>query len=114
MMLNTEEGEKNTQIKGIRDFQKEFPNFLQKTEIVEYCKIEKCKIETIEGLRVVKKGQIVPQTLREITKRYLEDLERIKVIKRSSSVWRNPIRALEKPDGTIRLVSHLIALNIYY
>jgi Reverse transcriptase (RNA-dependent DNA polymerase) len=53
----------------------------------------------------------VPQALREKTKRYLEDLECRKVIRRPSSEWRNPIRGLENSDGTIRLVSNFIPVN---
>jgi hypothetical protein len=50
MMSNSEEGKKDTQMKEIKDLRKEFLNVLQKSESVEYC-----KIETIEGSRVVKK-----------------------------------------------------------
>jgi hypothetical protein len=42
---------------------------------------------------------------------YIRDLEDRKVIRRSDSDWRNPIRALLKPSGEIRLVSNFIALN---
>ena len=33
------------------------------------------------------------------------------VIRKSSSEWRNPVRAIQKPDGSIRMVSNLMALN---
>jgi hypothetical protein len=38
-------------------------------------------------------------------------LENRGIIRRSQSQWRNPIRALVKPDRSIRLVSNLMALN---
>jgi Reverse transcriptase (RNA-dependent DNA polymerase) len=41
----------------------------------------------------------------------LEDLEKRKVIRRWGSEWRNPIRAIEKPNGDVRIVSNLMALN---
>ncbi|KRH92835.1 putative transposable element, partial [Pseudoloma neurophilia] len=34
-----------------------------------------------------------------------------KISRRSNSQWRNPIRFIEKPDGNLRLVSNLMALN---
>lgn len=51
------------------------------------------------------------QSLIGRTRAHLENLERRKIIRRSKSVWRNPIRAIEKPDKGIRLVSNLMALN---
>lgn len=57
------------------------------------------------------KGQAVPQALRGQAREYFEDLERRGVIRRSRSEWRNPIRAIQKPSGGIRVVSNLIALN---
>jgi hypothetical protein len=33
------------------------------------------------------------------TLEYIEDLENRKIIRKSDSMWRNPIRALEKADG---------------
>ncbi len=78
---------------------------------IGFCKVEKCKIKTEEGKKVVKKGQAIPQALMKKTEEYIECLERRGIIRRSTSDWRNPIRALEKPNGDIRLVSNLIALN---
>lgn len=34
-----------------------------------------------------------------------------KIIRKSKSQWRNPIRAIMKPSGEVRIVSNLIALN---
>lgn len=73
--------------------------------------VGKCKIATEESKKVQKKGQVVPQYLRKRTRVYLEGLERKGIIRNSRSEWRNPTRALEKPDKTIRLVSNLMALN---
>jgi hypothetical protein len=42
---------------------------------------------------------------------YIKQLEDRRVISESRSQWRNPIRALKKPNGEIRIVSNLIALN---
>ncbi|KAF9742716.1 Retrovirus-related Pol polyprotein from transposon opus, partial [Nosema granulosis] len=78
---------------------------------IVYMTGEKCIIKTKAGEKVIKKGQNVPYYLREKLKDYLEDLINRGVIRRSTSEWRNPIRALEKPDGGIRLVSNLMALN---
>ena len=54
---------------------------------------------------------MVAQSLIGDTVRHLEDLERRGVIRESTSSWRNPVRAIRKPNGDIRLVSNLIALN---
>ena len=78
---------------------------------IKYCKLEKCRIETEPGKKIVKRGQAVAQALIKKTVLHLEDLERRKVIRPSTSEWRNPVRAVEKPNGDIRLVSNLIALN---
>lgn len=74
---------------------------------IKYCKLEKCRIRTEEGKTVKKKGAMIPQSLLEDT----EKLAKKKITRRSNSVWRNPIRELRKPNGKIRLVSNLIALN---
>lgn len=90
----------------------EFPRALGKGEgEIEYCTREKCEIKTKEGERTVRKGRIIPQALRGKTKKYLEILERRKIVRRSKSRWRNPIRAIEKPDGEVRIVGNLIGLN---
>jgi hypothetical protein len=77
---------------------------------IKYCRLEKCKIKTETGKRVFKKGQIVAQAPIKDTVKHLKNLEVRGVIRKSSSTWRNPIRSL-KPNGGIRLVSNLIALN---
>lgn len=45
------------------------------------------------------------------TEEYIYSLERRGIIRRSISEWRNPIRAIQKPDGGVRLVSNLMGLN---
>lgn len=52
---------------------------------IKYCKLEKCRIETEPGKKIIKKGQIVPQALIKRTVLHLEDLERRKVIRKSTS-----------------------------
>lgn len=72
----------------------------QKSEI-EFHQGEKCRIKTKRGEKVVQKGQIASQSLKEKTRKYLKDLEKRKVIRKSSSRWRTPIRAIEKLDGGV-------------
>lgn len=76
-----------------------------------FYKGEKCRIRTAGGVRVVKRGQVVPQSLRAKTKELLGDLLRRGVIRESFSDWRNPMRAIAKPDGSVRVVLNFIALN---
>ncbi|MGL4850595.1 MAG: reverse transcriptase domain-containing protein, partial [Clostridium sp.] len=91
---------------------KDYPEvFSEGSERVKYLTGVKCKIATKQGEKVVKKGQIVDYCLREPFKKYLDELESRGVIRRSKSEWRNPIRALQKPNGGIRLVSNLTSLN---
>ncbi|KAF9742342.1 Retrovirus-related Pol polyprotein from transposon 17.6, partial [Nosema granulosis] len=78
---------------------------------IKYCNVEKCKIITQEGKKVVKKGQTIAQALMRDTEMYIKGLENRKIIRMSTSEWRNPIRALRKPNGKIRLVSNLMCLN---
>ncbi|KAF9762688.1 Retrovirus-related Pol polyprotein from transposon opus [Nosema granulosis] len=77
----------------------------------EYRTGKRCYIRTTKGEKVVRRGQIVPQSLREKTTQYFRDLEERGVIRKSRSDWRNPIRAIEKPNGEVRLVSNLMGLN---
>ncbi|KAF9748555.1 Transposon Tf2-11 polyprotein, partial [Nosema granulosis] len=78
---------------------------------IKYCNLEKCRIETENGLKVVKKGQRVQQSLFKKTRSHIHGLLERGVIRRSDSDWRNPIRAIEKPNGNVRLVSNFMALN---
>lgn len=71
----------------------------------------KCYIRTEKGERIVRKGQCIPQSLRMKTKMYLNELESRGIIRKSNSDWRNPIRAIEKSNGDVRVVSNLIGLN---
>ncbi|MGL5707771.1 MAG: hypothetical protein ACRDDF_05845 [Aeromonas sp.] len=98
----------------IEDLEREFPGVFTGCEsngMQKFCKVEKCKIATKKGQIIKVKGQNIPQALREKTEEYIKDLEKRGVIRRSISQWRNPIRAIEKPDGKIRLVSNFMALN---
>ncbi|KAI5149893.1 hypothetical protein ENBRE01_1185, partial [Enteropsectra breve] len=91
---------------------KKYPEVLGPQEgQIKWCSLEKCRIKTKGNDKVVKKGQAVPQALIEKANVYFRDLEQRGVIRRSDSDWRNPIRVLQKPDGNIRVVSNLIALN---
>jgi Reverse transcriptase (RNA-dependent DNA polymerase) len=93
---------------------KEFPSVIMEyaeNEKIKFCKVEKCRIDTEEGKTVVKRGQRIPQSLKEKVRKYLDSLEAKGIIRKSTSQWRNPIRAMEKPNGDIRLVSNLMALN---
>ncbi len=101
----------NKRFKPINKFNllvEKYPEMLgEKQKKIVFMTGEKCVIKTKAGEKVIKKGQNVPYYLREKLKDYLEDLIKRGVIRRSTSEWRNPIRALEKPDGGIRLVSNL-------
>lgn len=91
----------------------EFPKVLIEDidEKVKFCSIEKCYINTEPGKIIVKRGAYVHQSIREKVKKHIDSLLKRGIIRESQSQWRNPIRALEKPDGGIRLVSNLAALN---
>ena len=80
-------------------------------EKIEFKTGSKCYIRTEKGKRIVRKGQCIPQSLRSKTKEYFEDLLARGIIRKSISDWRNPIRAIEKPNGDVRVVSNLIGLN---
>lgn len=58
-----------------------------------------------------KERSVVPQALKVKLDAYLLELESRGIIRRSLSDWRNHIRALENPNGSIRLVLNFIALN---
>ncbi|KAF9761012.1 hypothetical protein NGRA_2902 [Nosema granulosis] len=80
-------------------------------EVIEHCEVVKCKIKTQDCKKVCRKGQIIPQALMKATEDYINSLEITKMIRRFNSDWRKPIRTIEKPDGGVRLVSNLMALN---
>ncbi|KRH92805.1 krab-a domain-containing protein, partial [Pseudoloma neurophilia] len=67
--------------------------------------------ETETGVVIVKRGSVVPQAKEDQAEEYLKDLLDRKVIRKSTSQWRAPIRFIEKPNGGLRLVSNLMALN---
>jgi hypothetical protein len=49
--------------------------------------------------------------LRGRLREYLNSLEQRGIIGPSNSQWRNPIRAIEKPNSDVRLTSNLMGLN---
>lgn len=99
-------------VKGLEELLIEYKEaFYTEGQEVEFCGIEKCKIMTKRGAKVVQKGAMVPQALRRLLDEHLMDLEKRGILRRSESEWRNPIRALQKPDGSIRLVCNLMKLN---
>ena len=103
---NTTEG-KRRKLK-IEDYMKEFKEMLTDDKSkIKYCKIEKCKITTEKGKEIFKKGQMISQALIKDTVKHLENLEESGIIRKSSSTWRTSVRALRKPNGSIRLVSNL-------
>lgn len=110
--LNKEMGRKQG---DLEEWVERFPRVFKGLDReVEYCTLEKCKIETEIGKTMVKKGQTIPYALKERTRQHIEDLERRRVIRRSCSNLRNPIRAIEKPNGDVRLVCNFMALNDPY
>lgn len=64
--------------KYVKKFEEVFS--IDKKEI-KYCSLEKCRIIAETGKKIVKKGQMVPQSLRKDTELHLEDLVRRKVIR---------------------------------
>lgn len=80
-------------------------------ERVKFCPIAKCHIETQENILICKKGNRVPQALKQKARDYIAELLYRGILRKSSSQWRTPIRFIEKPDGTVRLVQNLIPLN---
>ncbi|MEG2848585.1 MAG: reverse transcriptase family protein, partial [Bacilli bacterium] len=94
------------------DFKNNFPETLGiNKEKIQFCKLEKCRIKTQEGKKVVQKSMKIHQAIKERATQHINDLERRSIIRRSNSTWRNPIRFLEKPNGSLRLVVNFIKLN---
>lgn len=97
---------------NLEDYMKEFKEGLtEENAKIKYCKVEMCRIKTKEGKRVFKKGQMDPQALIRDTVKHLENLKERGIIRKLSSTYRKPVRALRKPDDGMRLVINLIALN---
>lgn len=102
----SERGVKRRKKLDMETLVREFPKELDRQDAeISYCKMEKCRIKTAEG------GQVVPEAYRKRRVKYLEDLESRKEIRRSRSAWRNPMRAIEKANGSVGIVSNLMALN---
>lgn len=85
--------------------------FFDKDETISFCKLEVCEYNTPRDKKVVKKGVMCPQSLEKKAQEYLNQLIKRKIIRRSESTWRNPIRFIEKINGDIRLVVNMMALN---
>lgn len=62
----------------------------------KFREVEKCQIET-------KEDEIVPQSPRGRLREHLKSLVQRGVIRLSNSRWRNLIRAIERPNGDVRL-----------
>lgn len=53
----------------------------------------------------------MPQAIKNELKEYLTNLVKRAIIRRSNSEWRNPIRAIQKPNGKLRIISNFMSLN---
>ncbi|KAI5152345.1 hypothetical protein ENBRE01_2758 [Enteropsectra breve] len=106
------EKEKN-EIKELRKLMDEFPAATNnEIKYREPCTLGKCAIKTQVGKRVSVPGKRrVENSIIERTKEQLRKLEEAKIIRKSSSTWRSPVRPVEKSDGSIRICTNLIALN---
>lgn len=90
----------------------EYPDvFNENGDKIKLCNVEKCSIFTKDGESVVKDRQMVAHALKSRTKAYIDDMAKRGIIKRTNSNWRNPIRAIEKPNGDIRVVGDLMPSN---
>lgn len=92
---------------------KEYPD-VTNNEVKERkpCTLGICKIETTEGKRIsVNSKRRIEQSILNETKKELENLEKAKIIRKSNSEWRSPMRPVRKPNGKIRICTNLIAVN---
>ncbi|KAF9761169.1 hypothetical protein NGRA_2810 [Nosema granulosis] len=78
---------------------------------IEYKTDERCYIRTTKSEKVVRRGQIVPQSLRKKTKKYFRELQERGSNKKVEIGLENPIRAIENPNGEVRVVNNLMVLN---
>ncbi|ELQ76440.1 RNA-directed DNA polymerase, LTR Retrotransposon [Trachipleistophora hominis] len=60
---------------------------------------------------MIKKGIGIRWSLKDRVSEYLKRLERKRIIIKSKSDWRNPVKAIENPDDGMRIVSNLMLLN---
>lgn len=66
-------------IERLRD---QYPEVLgSKEKVVKFCPLEKCCIETPERKVVLKKGNIILQSMRKNLEKHLDDLEQRGIIK---------------------------------
>jgi hypothetical protein len=70
-----------------------------------------CAIVTKPGQKVTEPAWAIPQKLREGTNKTIAELEAKGYIRDSNSTWSSNIRPVEKPDGSIRIATNLVALN---
>ncbi|MGL5636187.1 MAG: reverse transcriptase family protein, partial [Bacteroidales bacterium] len=109
----TSDGNKRLKV-SIEEILSDYPEVVDTEDSdkpVKFCQVEKCCIKTKGEDKIVKRGYVIPQALREKTRRLIYRLEKRGIIRKSDSQWRNPIRALQKPNGEIRLVCNMMALN---
>ncbi|KAI4293299.1 hypothetical protein PAPHI01_2573 [Pancytospora philotis] len=110
---STNTGDPKTQLNQLSDLRVHYPAVLD-NEIKPRapCPIAECTIDTPAGqqVRVQWQGRI-PQAHLEATRTAIAKLERANIIRRSESLWRNPIRPVLKPDGSVRICTNLIKLN---
>lgn len=78
---------------------------------VEFSPGEKWKKNTLAGEVLIKEGAVVPQAKEKVAQEYLDDLLQRVVIRHSNSASINPIRFIQKPDGSLRLVSNFMPLK---
>lgn len=71
----------------------------------------KCEINTKDGEIISKRCVRVGANMRNEARDYIENLLKRGVIRKTNSVWRNPIRFLRKGNGAIRLVNNHMVLN---
>lgn len=92
----------------LEGLKKEFPNAMIDVERkIEFTQTEKCRIETTKGKTIVRRGVVIPQSMETKAQEYSENLKTRGIIRYTSSQKRNPIRFIEKPNGSLRLVSYL-------
>ncbi|KAI5149341.1 hypothetical protein ENBRE01_0846 [Enteropsectra breve] len=106
-------GDLNIRFDQLSDLKKYFPLVLD-NEIKPRppCPIEECVIETPLNKQVQVQWQgRIPEAHLEATRTTIANLEKAQIIRRSDSQWRNPIRPVIKPDGSVRICTNLIMLN---
>ncbi|KAM0685500.1 hypothetical protein COBT_003290 [Conglomerata obtusa] len=83
----------------------------RQNEKIKFCNLKKCIIKTIGSKIVRLKPNAIPLANEERAIKYSNGLLNIGIIRNSVSIWRNPVRFLEKPNEDLRLVLDSIQLN---